>query len=103
MKIQIFNNSVERFILSLEENTKARAIHTIDLLEKFGNKLRMPHSKKVSKNLFELRIQGQQNVRILYTFHNNKAILLHGFIKKLPKIPKKEIELAIKRMANIEQ
>lgn len=103
MKIEIFNNSVEKFIFSLEKNTRAKAVHTLDLLERFGNQLGMPHSKKVSKNIFELRIQGRQSIRIFYAFHNNRVILLHSFIKKTVKIPQKEINLARKRLADIEQ
>ena len=103
MKIEIFNDSVEKFIRSLEKDTIARVIHTIELLEKFGNKLGLPHSKMVSRGIFELRIHSSQNVRIFYAFSKNKAILLHGFIKKTSKIPKKEISIAIKRFDNLEQ
>ena len=103
MKIEIFNDSVEKFIRSLEKDTIARVIHTIELLEKFGNKLGLPHSKMVSRGIFELRIHSSQNVRIFYAFSKNKAILLHGFIKKTSKIPKKEIDTAIKRLDGLEQ
>ena len=103
MKVEIFNYSVEKFIQTLNKETTARVIHTIELLEKFGNKLGLPHSKMVSRGIFELRINGGQNVRIFYAFSKNKAILLHGFIKKTSKIPKKEISIAIKRFDNLEQ
>ena len=103
MKIEIYNDSVEKFIESLEKNTAARTIHVINLLEKFGNKLGLPHSKMISRGIFELRINGGQNVRIFYAFSKNKAILLHGFIKKTSKIPKKEINIAIKRFDDLEQ
>lgn len=102
MKIEIFNYSVEKFIQSLEKTAIAKTIHTIELLEKFDNKLGLPHSKMVSRGIFELRIYGSQNIRIFYTFSKNKAILLHGFIKKTSKIPSKEIDLAIKRLGCLE-
>lgn len=103
MKIEIYNNSVEKFIQSLEKDTIAKTIHVIELLEKFGNTLGMPHSKMVSRGIFELRISGSQNIRIFYVFSKNKAVLLHGFIKKTPKIPSKEINIAIKRLSALEQ
>lgn len=102
MKIDILNDSVEKFIQSLEKNTIAKVIHAIELLGKFGNKLGLPHSKMVSRGVFELRIHGNQNVRIFYAFSKNKAILLHGFIKKTSKVPGKEINIAIKRLNVIE-
>ena len=103
MKIEIFNDSVEKFIRSLEKDTIARVIHTIELLEKFGNKLGLPHSKMVSRGIFELRIHSSQNVRIFYAFSKNKVILLHGFIKKTSKIPKKEINIATRRFGDLEK
>ena len=56
----------------------------------------MPHSKKITGDLFELRIRGRQEIRILYTFYRSQIILLHGFIKKTPKIPPKELKIAAK-------
>jgi phage-related protein len=47
--------------------------------------------------LFELKIIGKKQVRIIYCFHNNKIYLLHGFVKKQNRISKKDIGLAIER------
>lgn len=94
--MQILTDSqVEKFIQSLEKPAIAKVLRTIDLLETFGHKLTLPHSKKVTKKLFELRIRGQQEVRIFYAFHNEAAYLLHGFIKKSQKIPQRELAAAI--------
>ena len=95
------DNSVEKFIASLEKATIAKVLRTIDLLEKFGHQLGLPHSKKIRGNIFELRIRGQQEVRIFYTFQKKEAVLLHGFIKKSQKIPKQEINQAIKKMCDL--
>ncbi len=98
MKIKIFDNSLEKFIGKLEKPTIAKVLHTVDLLEQFGCNLQMPHSKKIKNNFFELRVRGQQEVRIFYTFHQQQIILLHGFVKKSQKTPKKEIELALQKL-----
>ena len=82
MKVVLLDNSIEDFIQSLPHKTSAKIIRSIELLEQFGSLLRLPHSKKISTQLFELRIRGQQEVRIIYTFSKNQAILIHGFIKK---------------------
>jgi hypothetical protein len=95
MEIKLADDSVEEFIGSLEKQTIARVLHTIDLLETFGNKLGMPHSKMIQKDLFELRIRGKQEVRILYTFSKRNAVLLFGFVKKTEKTPRRYIELAL--------
>jgi hypothetical protein len=67
MKI-IIEKSVEEFILSLEKTTIARTLRVIDLLQEFDYKMGMPHAKKVSKDLFELRISGRQEIRIFILF-----------------------------------
>ncbi len=74
----------------------------MELLECFGNKLGMPYSKKIDENLFELRIRGSQEVRIIFTFSKNKAILLHGFIKKEQKIPKRHLRIAWERKRGLD-
>jgi len=51
MKIYI-DPDVENFIVSLEKPAVAKALRTLDLLEKFGNRLGMPHSKKIADNIF---------------------------------------------------
>lgn len=94
MEIRIFDDSVEKFIHSLEKSTIAKVLRTIDLLETFGSRLGMPHSKKVGANLLELRVRGNQEVRIFYAFHKTSIVLLHGFVKKSDKIPFRELQVA---------
>ncbi|MDP2585681.1 MAG: type II toxin-antitoxin system RelE/ParE family toxin, partial [Candidatus Levybacteria bacterium] len=72
----------------------AKVSRTIILLRTFGNRLRMPYSKSLGNNLFELRVRGQREIRIFYTFYNGEAILLHAFIKKTQNTPFREIESA---------
>ena len=100
MKIYIIKE-VQYFIWSLEKPTIAKILRVIDLLEKFGNKLQMPHSKPIGKGLFELRIRGDKEIRIFYTFNDNQAVLLLGFIKKSRQIPKKEISLAYQKIKDL--
>lgn len=79
MKLKI-EESVQKFVRGLEKLTISKFIKLTDLLEKFVYQLPMPYSKKISNRLFELRIRGQQEVRIFYTFHQDQAVLLHGFV-----------------------
>lgn len=60
--------------------------------------LGMPYSKQIGKGLYELRVRGSQEVRILYTFHSNKAYVVHVFVKKTQKTPHREIWLALERI-----
>jgi len=101
-KIYYFSNSrgdeiVANFISSLDVSTRARTMRLIDLLEVYGNRLGLPYSKKITRQLYELRARGKNHIRIIYSFIGNDIFLLHGFKKKTSKIPKKELELAQKR------
>jgi phage-related protein len=64
----------------------------------------MPHIWKIksTKNLWELWVKHSSNIfRIFFfTIKNDKFVLLHGFRKKTNKTPKKELNIAIKRMLN---
>ena len=55
---------------------------------------------KDNKGLYELRIKFSSDIaRIFYfTYHNNKFVLLHGFVKKTMKTPENEIKRARKYM-----
>lgn len=92
---------VEKFIDSLGPNTIAKVIHHVDLLEKYGNLLRMPHSRRLVKDLYELRVKGKEEIRILYTFRSSNIYLLHAFKKKSQKTPKREMTTALKRIDKI--
>jgi phage-related protein len=102
MEICILDTSLEKFIKSLEKPTIAKVLRTVDLLERFGRDLGLPHSKKISEQLYELRIRGDQEVRIFYTFHKSQIFLLHGFIKKSQRILKKEIRIALEKVRGLD-
>jgi len=98
MEITFFNSTVHNYLLTLEKPTYSKVLKQIKLLEALGYKLTMPYSKPISRNLFELRIRGQQEIRIFYCFYKNQIYLLHVFIKKTRKTPHREIDIAQKRI-----
>lgn len=100
MNIKI-DKGIDEFIESLEDITIAKVLRTIDLLEKFGHALGLPHSKPLGKGLFELRVRGKQDIRIFYAFHGAEAVLLHGFIKKSSQTPRKELTAARQKMKDL--
>ncbi|OGH71116.1 MAG: hypothetical protein A3C90_01525 [Candidatus Magasanikbacteria bacterium RIFCSPHIGHO2_02_FULL_51_14] len=98
MNVRFFDDHLEKFIRNLERRTIARVLRTIDLLELFGNELGMPHSRKIGGRLLELRVRGQQEVRILYVFHKDRAVLLHGFVKKSQKMSRRVLQLTQQKL-----
>lgn len=93
----VYHEKVKAFIKKLQKHTQSKVLRSIELLEQYGQDLEMPHVKKITIILYELRIHGQQEVRIFFVRHVEKAILIHGFVKKTPKTPEREINTAEKR------
>lgn len=90
----IVEAEVERFIKSLQKSAQGKVVRLKKLMVEYGGDLGMPHSKMLSRRLYELRVRGRQEVRIFYTSVDHKVILFHGFIKKTRRIPKRELDLA---------
>ena len=93
---------IKDFLDELQENTQAKVGRQLDLLEKYGFALRMPYVKAFGNGLMELRVRGNQEVRIFYTFiREGKICLLHGFIKKSQATPTRELVIARKRQSKV--
>lgn len=90
---------VKEFINSLDLRTQAKFSFVKGLLEEFGHRLPEPHAKYIGDQIFELRFVGVEGaVRILYFFfHQDKAILTNGFVKKTDKTPSGEKRTTILR------
>lgn len=95
------DSPVREFILSLDLKAQSKVRNSIKLLQAFGIRLGLPHVRKLTgTDLWELRIIGSDNIRILYIAVTGKTfLLLHGFKKKKNKTPPKEIRIAEERLA----
>lgn len=89
---------VEEFLLSLDKKMRAKLVGLMGILQEKGNLLREPHSKHIEDGIFELRGKiGTDIVRVLYFFcYEGNIIFTNGFVKKVQKTPKKEIDKAKK-------
>ena len=92
---------VKRFIYSQESRIRTKATHLLDLLEAYGPRLGMPYVKRITNNLYELRIRGKEEIRIFFSFKGSYIYLLHVFKKKTQKTPQKEINIALQRLDKI--
>lgn len=92
-------NPVKEFINSLPVRARAKIRRVLLLLEEYGLSSVIPHIRKISgSDLWEIRILGKDNIRILYVILDRGAILaLHGFIKKTMKTPRRELNKAMNR------
>ena len=72
-------------------------------MEVFGPDLGMPHTRAMGDGLFELRLKAAEGIaRVFYcTVVNRRIVMLHQFIKKSDKTPRKELDIAYKRMKEV--
>jgi len=68
-----------------------------------GPHLGKPHTAPLGKGLFEIRAKGKESISRSFfcTLHKKEVVILHSIILNTPKTPKKDLDLAIKRMKEI--
>lgn len=92
---------VAEFIKKQQPQAIAKIAHLVDLLEIHGSLLGMPHAKKLETNVYELRVRGKEEIRIIYGFKEKTIYLLHGFKKQKQKTLLKELETARQRYLSL--
>lgn len=75
------------------------------MIEEFGPALGKPYTTSIGGGLFEIRAKGKEGIaRSLYCMAKGREIvILHSFVKKSQKTPKKELDLAKKRMKELKK
>ncbi|ABZ94652.1 conserved hypothetical protein [Leptospira biflexa serovar Patoc strain 'Patoc 1 (Ames)'] len=92
-------SEIEIFINSKDERNQAKIFAWLDKLAELGPNLPRPYADLLIDGIHELRIKlsGSQ-IRILYFFcYKDYIILTNQFVKNTDKVPKAEINKAIKR------
>lgn len=70
----------------------------------FSWPLGMPLVRKLEPNLWEIRSSIADGiVRVLFTVVGEILVLLHGFVKKTQKTPQSELEIARRRLAEVQR
>ena len=96
-----WSQEFEKFVFKLDRYTRAKLTREIDILEKRGPILPMPYAKKIKPSIWELRVRGNQEVRVLYSVKDSSAYFLNWFVKKSQKTPLNEIDKAVNRLQAI--
>ena len=103
MQVNFYQNDngsepVRNWLKSLEKKDRKTIGEDIKTLQ-HGWPVGMPLVRSLDKNLLEVRSKIRAGcVRVIFTIFEDRIILLHGFIKKRQKTPKRELELSRKRL-----
>ena len=70
----------------------------------FGWPIGMPYCRPLGRGLWEVRsdISSGRIARCLFCIRNGEMILLHAFVKKTQKTPPPDIDLAVRRMKELD-
>jgi len=103
-KITFFNQKVETEILEFPAGILANFLHILEMIEEFGPALGKPHTAPMGNGLFEIRAKGKEGIgRALFcAVKGQEIVILHSFIKKTQRTPKKELEKARRRLKEID-
>lgn len=102
----IFTPEAEQEFKTLPADMQAHGLRVIDLLENRGpHQVREPYVKPIEGKLWEMRLKGRAGIaRALYFARVGRRLcVVRVFVKKTQKTPRAEIELALRRMAEVER
>ena len=69
----------------------------------FGWPIGRPHCAPLGDGLWEVRSDLESNriARVIFCMLDGMMVLLHGFVKKIQKVARDDIELALKRKREV--
>ena len=91
----------ETEILALAPDMRARFAAICDqLLERGPAGVGMPHVRPLERKLWEMRMKGRDGIAraIYFTASARRIVVVHAFVKKTEKTPRRAIDLALRRM-----
>lgn len=99
-RVTFYSSEFQSEILRLPAGFVARFLRYAERMEIYGPNLGMPHTRAMGEGLFELRLKAAEGIaRVFYcTLIGRKIVMLHQFVKKSEKTPRKELEIARRRM-----
>ncbi|TGN38216.1 type II toxin-antitoxin system RelE/ParE family toxin [Marinobacter confluentis] len=96
---------VDEDLADMPPKIQARMLRLMDLMEKHGANLGAPHTKPLGDELFEIRAKAKEGIGrgIFCYMEGRRIVVLHVFVKKDQKTPKKDLELAKERLKEVKK
>ncbi|MEZ4591081.1 MAG: type II toxin-antitoxin system RelE/ParE family toxin [Chloroflexota bacterium] len=104
-EILYYNEDVQKTINEWPVGIRAFYARVAERMVIFGPNLGMPFTRSMGNGLFEIRARGKEGIGRAFfcTIVDQRIIILHAFIKKSQKTPKKELNMARRRMNDVKQ
>lgn len=102
--VENLNDAVDQELAGLPLDLRAKFVHIAEMLEALGPfQVREPHVKPLGSKLFEIRMKGKSGIaRAIYTpAEGQRLVVLHAFVKKSEKTPRRAIQTALERIKEV--
>ena len=101
-KVSYYNQVVIDGIKKWPKGLQAKYVRTLDLMGEFGPNI-PPVTKSMGRGLFEIRVKAREGIgRAFFCYQvGNEIIVLHSFIKITQSKPKKELDIAMRRLSEV--
>jgi phage-related protein len=102
-EIIYYSEAVRLWVDSLPVGIRAYYARITEMMRRYGPNLGMPYTRAMGNELFEIRAKGKEGIaRIIYcTVVSGKITILHGFVKKTDKTPRRELATAKRRLREV--
>lgn len=102
-EILYYNEDVQEALNDWPVGIRAFYARVAERMITFGPNLGMPFTRSMGKGLFEIRARGKEGIGRAFfcTIVDQRIVILHAFIKKSQKTPKKELDIARRRMNDV--
>jgi len=102
-RIEFYNASVQAGIEGWPSGIHASFTRIAEQMLVSGPNLGLPYTRPFGDGLFEIRARAEEGIGRAFfcTLVGRRIVILHGFIKKTPQTPPKELKLARKRLKEV--
>jgi phage-related protein len=102
--VQFLDEEVQGALFALPRDIRAAFERIVSLIQGHGlERLREPYVKHLEGPLWEMRMKGKDGIaRAAYvTATGHRIVVVHVFVKKTQKTPRREIETALRRAKEV--
>lgn len=102
--VEFLDEGVKASIDALPLDIRASFQRIVELIQAHGlERVREPYVKHLEGSLWEMRMKGKSGIaRACYvTAVGKRIVVVHVFVKKTQKTPRRELELALRRAKEV--
>ncbi|HKL80982.1 MAG TPA: type II toxin-antitoxin system RelE/ParE family toxin [Desulfobacter sp.] len=102
-EIRYYSEKVRAGIDQWPPGIKAYYAKITERMQIYGPNLGMPFTRSMGQGLFEIRARGKEGIGRAFfcAVVENEILILHEFIKRSQKTPKKDLETAQQRLKEV--